>query len=60
MVRLANGQLDPAAPLYASRIRAIAPAPNYSEGALSIFPPSSYPASIRTVKRLSTSGRSGQ
>jgi prepilin-type N-terminal cleavage/methylation domain-containing protein len=48
---LPNGQVDPnaLAPLVVSRMIPIRPAPDYSEGSLSIYAPSSYGATIRTV-----------
>jgi prepilin-type N-terminal cleavage/methylation domain-containing protein len=46
---LPTGQVDPRAPLYVSKMIPIRPAPDYSEGSLSIYAPSSYAANIRTV-----------
>jgi prepilin-type N-terminal cleavage/methylation domain-containing protein len=51
--RLPNGRIDPAAVLAANRIVPIAPAPNYSEGGVSVFPAATYPAAIRTVNGAS-------
>jgi prepilin-type N-terminal cleavage/methylation domain-containing protein len=53
VVTLPNGQVDPNAPLHASKMIPIRPAPDYSEGSLSIYPPSSYSAAIRTVNGAS-------
>lgn len=39
--RLSNNQVDPSAPLYANRIIPIEPAPDYSEGRVSILDPRS-------------------
>jgi prepilin-type N-terminal cleavage/methylation domain-containing protein len=44
-----TGQLDPSLPLAANRMIPIGAAPDYTEGSLSIYPPSSYTAAIRTV-----------
>jgi prepilin-type N-terminal cleavage/methylation domain-containing protein len=41
-----NGRIDPAAILIYSRILPIAPAPDYSEGAVSVLPGTRYPAAI--------------
>jgi prepilin-type N-terminal cleavage/methylation domain-containing protein len=49
VVTLPNGQVDPNAPLHVSKMIPIRPAPDYSEGALSIYAPSSYSAAVRTV-----------
>jgi prepilin-type N-terminal cleavage/methylation domain-containing protein len=46
IVVLPSGQIDPSQPLASSRILPIGPAPTYSEGAVSIFPGTSYPARI--------------
>jgi prepilin-type N-terminal cleavage/methylation domain-containing protein len=45
----ATGLLDKRFPLAYNRIIPIGPAPNYSEGAISVFPNDVYPAAIQTV-----------
>lgn len=53
VMRLASGQVDPSQTLACDRIVPIGPAPNYSEGMVSVFPGATYPAAIRTVNGYS-------